>query len=101
MLYAEVEDGMLPATREGGRSFDPRLIDYRIDVQRLMDRELSVADQDVLMAIHRDGLTHADALAAAHITTTLQPYSYVAALETRMGRLFERKKMLDLVGYLR
>lgn len=91
--FCELEDGVIP-----GASFDPRVLDYRLDVDRAM-RGLVPRDRSVLMAIHRDGLGYASAVHQAGITVE-RPDAYVALLEVRTGKLFERKGLSDLMVYL-
>jgi hypothetical protein len=100
-LYIEFEDGILPGDHTQGARFEPRVIDYRIDIERILNRELTKQEQLVLFAVHRDGLTHSDAIRYARLEMPVNPYAFVSSLEIRLGKSLEKKKMLDLLAYLR
>lgn len=93
-LYLEFEDGVMP-----GGVFDPRILDYRIDIERILEQELSAAELTVLMAVHRDGKTDAEAVAMAGLDTQ-RPSALVRRIEIRIGKVFERKNFLDFTRYL-
>jgi hypothetical protein len=93
--YIEFEDGVIP-----GGVFEPRVLDYRIDVERIITAELDPAEHRMLMLVHQAGLTNVDAAAQCGIQVK-RPDKYLSAIETRLGRVFERRNMLDLLGYLR
>jgi hypothetical protein len=99
-FYVEFADGILPGNPYEGERFDPRVIDYRIDVERILDRELSKQDKSILLALHRDGLTQADALLSAGVAHPW-PHAYVRDLEVRIGKVLDRQKMFDFLAYLR
>jgi hypothetical protein len=98
-FYVEFEDGLVQSNNLGP-IFDPRVLDYRIDVERILARELSQAECSVLLAIHRDGLSHAAALKVAAITAR-RPDNFVVDLEVRAGRAFIKHKLLDFLSYFR
>lgn len=99
-FYLEFEDGLLPRTPMRGEYFEPRIIDYRIDIERVMLATLSKDDVSVIFAVHRDGLTHSDSLASVGIQDA-NANRYVAALEVKLGKAFERKNLLDFLQYIR
>ena len=96
--YCELEFGVLSNRGTDGATFDPRALDYRIDVERVLDK-LPRQIKDALIAIHRDGLSPAQALAMVSITKTT-PARFIAAVETSLGQIFERKRLADMEGYL-
>ena len=98
-FYLEFEDGLLPRERMRGEYFEPRIIDYRIDVDRVL-KMFPPHDVVILMAVHRDGLAHADALRQAKVVCE-RPSDYVDQLEVRVGKLLDRKNMLDFLAYIR
>lgn len=91
--YVELEDGIIP-----GAAFDTRVLDYRIDIDRVVNN-FDPPDREIILYIHRDGLTHNDALTHAGIAHD-RPDVYVAGLEARLGRLFEKKRLSDIQMYL-
>lgn len=93
-LYLEFEDGIMP-----GGVFDPRILDYRIDIERILETELTTAERTVLLAVHRDGLSDAEAVHTAGLDTE-RPSALVRRVEIKIGKVFERKKMLDFTRYL-
>jgi hypothetical protein len=98
--YVELEDGVIQ-TGEGQR-FDARVLDYRIDVERVFKRFHPTEVKAVLM-VNRDGLTHAQAVTAAGIQND-RPDRVIADIETRLGQAFERLRLdefLQYVDYLR
>jgi hypothetical protein len=100
--YYELEDGILGPERglghSGGPTFDPRVLNYRIDVERILDK-LPPADRTMLDAVYRDGLSDADALRTAGLNA-VRPDDVILRLELRLGALFERAKLMDLEGYI-
>jgi DNA-directed RNA polymerase specialized sigma24 family protein len=95
--YCEIENGTIRIS-DAGRIFDERLINYRIDVEKVMAK-FSPREQEAVLLIHRDGLTHADAVKLAGISAT-RPDWTIASIEVRLGRVFEESGLDDLVGYL-
>jgi hypothetical protein len=95
-MYLEFADGQVRSSFES--AFDSRLLNYRIDVERVLER-LPAAEYQVLMSIHRDGLAFADALKSAGIEDE-RPDLYVAHLETKVGRLLEEAQLSDIVKYV-
>ena len=93
--YCELEDGVL------GKDlyFDPRVSDYRIDVERAL-RRLAPSHYDVLIYLHRDGLTQADAVRTAGIAS-LRPDLLVAQIEATTGKLLLSAGLVDIKSYLR
>jgi hypothetical protein len=96
--YIEFEDGLVPG--EAGDYFEPRIIDYRIDVERAVKAELGHQGFDVLLYIHKDGMTHAEALQMAGVYEK-HPARHVIDLEKRLGKALVRKNLLDFTLYLR
>jgi hypothetical protein len=91
--YTEFEDGIIP-----GCGFDPRVLDYRMDVEIAL-RGLTDIERNILMSIHRDGLTGAGAVRQAGLNVE-RPGALIASLETRVGQLFERKGLSNINLYL-
>lgn len=90
--YAELENGMV------GNAFDPRLLNYRMDVERLLTIAMPIGFQ-VLQSVHRDGLRHDAACVMAGLESE-RPDDLVKRLEVDAGRLFERAGLSDIEGYL-
>lgn len=80
--YTEFEDGILP-----GDQFNPGVLDYRLDVERIL-KTLSSTDRARLLARHRDGATSQSDQHAEEL------------LEEQLGRLFDDQDLLNLKGYL-
>lgn len=95
--YTELESGRV-RTAQGEDIFVPALVEYRADVSNVL-RGLPEYDRTVLLLVHRDGLTHRDAVSCAGIQTR-RPDSYVRQLETNVGRIFERRRLNDLQAYI-
>jgi hypothetical protein len=98
--YFELEDGRIQ-TNEGSR-FDPRVLDYRVDVDLVL-RRFPPAEVLAMILITRDGLTHTHALEVAGIKTS-RPDSVIENIEIRIGQAFERSSLdefLKYVDYLR
>lgn len=95
--YTELETGCV-RTASGESIFVPGLVEYRADVSNAL-RSLPEHDRKILLLVHRDGLTHRDAVSCAGVKT-LRPDSYVRQLETNVGRIFERRKLNDLQDYI-
>jgi len=89
--YFEFESGVI------GTHFDPRVLNYRVDVERLM-RSLPPAERELLWAVHRDGMDPANAAIAAKWITT-DPDALVESVETRFGRQLRSSGLFDLVQY--
>lgn len=97
LRYCESEDGMF--SRNGETLFEPRMLDYRVDVERVLDRECSSTQKQALLLVHRDGLTMADALRVAGLLVDY-PSRVFALLEHQVGQAFARRGLDDLEGYL-
>lgn len=95
--FTELEDGYISSPE--GRVFDSRLLDYRIDVDRVLGR-LHPAERRVIEGVHSRGLTHADAVRQAGYKTERPDY-VVARLEAQLGRMLELADMVDLLAYLK
>lgn len=93
----ELETGVV-VVESIGRIFAPELIHYKIDVERAL-KQFSAAEQKALLLVHRDGLSFEDAVSLAGIKDG-HPKAVIVGLEVRVGRLFERLKLNDLIGYL-
>lgn len=94
--YYELEDGILGY--EEHLLFDARFLNYRVDVWHLL-AQLTDEERLVLQLIHRDGVPQAAAVRLAHIRTD-RPDTFVAALESRLGRRLIRASLDDLSCYL-
>lgn len=90
--YAEVETGHM------GNEFDERLLNYRMDVEKAL-LAVSPKAQQVLLAIHRDGLSQEQACAQAGIGQT-RPDSLVLRFEYESGKRFDRAGLSDIEKYL-
>lgn len=98
--YNELDGGIVQT--DTGPVFDTRVVDYRMDVDRILDR-LAEQERAMLMLIHRDGCTHAEAAQGVGISAQ-RPDVLVEEIETRIGRVFDRYRLDDFlryVGYLR
>lgn len=95
--YIEFESGTLPG--EFGDYFEPRIIDYRIDVERAITAEVGAQGLQILLDIHKAGMTHAQALLEAAVYEK-HASRYVMGLEIRLGKSLERKNLLDFTTYL-
>jgi hypothetical protein len=78
--------------------FDSSIVSYRVDVAHAL-AVLSAQEQQVLMSIHRDGLTAKDATSLARVTHS-RPDEYVTAAEVKLGRELRRRRLEDVVEYL-
>lgn len=90
--YAEVESGMV------GQEFDPRLLDYRIDVERILVF-MSMATLLVLTAIYCEGVPRDQACAMAGVETN-RPDEIVRGYEAEAGRRFEKAGLSNMEAYL-
>lgn len=95
--YTELESGCI-RTPQGESLFVPALVEYRADVANVL-RSLPEHDRTVLFLVHRDGLTHRDAVTCAGVQTR-RPDAYVRQLEASVGRIFERRRLNDLQAYI-
>lgn len=91
-LYLELDRGVVQGT------FDSDLANYTIDVQLAL-KQLQPQEQKVILAVHRDGLTAKDAVRLAGVTHT-RPDEYVTAIEVRLGRELQRRKLDDILSYI-
>ena len=91
-LYLELGGGVVQGT------FDSDIANYTIDVELALD-QLKTQERDVIMAIHRDGLTAKEALRLAGVMHT-RPDEYVTAVEVRLGRELQRRKLDDILSYI-
>lgn len=94
--YAELEDGVFQT--EDGPRFDARLLDYRIDVDKVL-KKFDPREVQAIMCIVRDGLTHGQAVKLAGIPTT-RPDHIVEDIEIRMGQAFERLRLDEFLRYV-
>ena len=98
--YTELEDGMIQS--DAGPVFDSRILDYRVDVERVLGK-FPKAERDIILLIHRDGCSQVEATRLAGVFTE-RPDLVVADIEARMGQAFDQLRLgafLDYVGYLR
>jgi hypothetical protein len=94
--YAECEGGVIQTDR--GPAFDERILNYRVDVELAL-KEFDEREVKAILLIHRDGLTHAQALNLSGILSE-RPDKTVEDIETRMGRAFERKRLSEFLAYV-
>lgn len=94
--YTELEDGIIQA--DSGPTFDSRILDYRLDVDFVL-RRFAPKEQQLILLIHRDGLTQAQAAQVAGFATD-RPDEVVRDLEVRMGRAFDRHRLGDFLRYV-
>lgn len=80
-----------------GIAFDHRLVDYALDVQRVLDK-LSAEERLVLVRIHRDGVSYGDACMEAGLAVK-RPDAFVSQLEAKIGRLLYVSGLADLSKY--
>lgn len=98
--YTELDDGMIQS--ESGPVFDTRVLDYRIDVSKVL-AQFTETEQAIVLLIHRDGCSPKIATAMSGVIVE-RPELYVEDIEVRMGRAFDKRKLgqfLAYVGYLR
>jgi hypothetical protein len=98
--YTECESGIIQTDK--GPTFDERILNYRIDVELVL-RKFDQREAKAVLLIHRDGLTHANALKLSGIESS-RPDKTVEDIETRLGLAFERRRLsefLHYIGYLR
>lgn len=94
--YYECDVGVISCRH--GQVFDVRLLNYRVDVERVMAAQLSTAEQHALTFRHRDGLSIRDAVTLAHLHTD-RPDTLIAAIESRLGRALLREGLNDISTY--
>lgn len=98
--YTELDDGVIQS--ESGPVFDERVLNYRIDVSRVLN-QFTDTEQAIVLLIHRDGCSQKTAVSLMGVETD-RPEQYVEDIEVRMGRAFDKKRLgqfLSYVGYLR
>lgn len=90
------------------RVFDHRLLDYRIDVLRLMERKLHEFERIILNGVHVDGMSTREAVRRAAALggqferlAHMEPDMVVAKVEAKMGRIVEQTGMSNILSYLR
>lgn len=96
--YLEHEDGCVRCGAEHA-VFDHRILNYRIDVEAAL-KTLHPAELTALLAVHRDGLSHREALDKAGFIYGSRPDSIIAAIEARAGRLFLTRGLANINVYL-
>lgn len=94
--YAECEIGVIQT--EQGPTFDERILNYRVDVELAL-RQFDPREVKAIFLIHRDGLTHGQALMLSGIQSA-RPDKTVDDIETRMGRAFERRRLSEFLQYI-
>lgn len=94
--YVELEDGLIQS--EDGQKFDVRVIDYRIDVDKVL-KKFPPADVMAVLLVNRDGITHAQAVHIAGIQTQ-RPDHYIEDVEIRLGQAFERLRLDEFLRYV-
>ncbi len=94
--YVELENGIIET--DNGRVFDARVLDYRIDVELAM-RSFDQREVKAILLIHRDGLSHVQALSLSGIQAD-RPDKVVEDIETRLGRAFARKRLSEFLDYI-
>lgn len=98
--YTELEDGFIQVI--DGPRFDVRVLDYRLDVERVL-KQFHPAHVKAVLLVNRDGLTPTEAIRLSGIPTD-RPSVVIEDIEIRMGQAFERlclDEFLDYVDYLR
>lgn len=91
--YLELDDSVVERLCSVGA-----VLNYQIDVELAL-RQLTEPEQEVLLLVHRDGVTAGDALRLAGVNHT-RPDEYVTAVEVKLGRELQRRRLDDLVAYL-
>lgn len=91
----ELEDGGMQS--DTGLLYDARFLDYRLDVELILRKFPKEAD--ALLLIHRDGLTHAQALHLAGIASE-RPDHTVEDIEIRVGQAFDRRRLSEFMQYV-
>lgn len=83
-------------------TFDHNLLNYHLDVERLLGRIASVQERLVLEHVHKNGLTQVEALRAARVPcdTPDAAAQYLRTLEARIGRIFARHGIANIDRYL-
>jgi hypothetical protein len=94
--YSECESGIIQTDK--GPAFDERVLNYRVDVELAL-KGFDQREVKAIMLIHRDGLTHAQALNLSGILSERADKT-VEDIETRMGRAFERKRLSEFLTYV-
>lgn len=94
--YYECDIGVISCRH--GQVFDARILNYRCDVERVMNASLDQAEQDILAYRHRDGLSIADAVRQVGMSTD-RPDTVMATLESRLGRALLREGLNDISTY--
>jgi len=98
--YTELEDGNIQSST--GPVYDSRFLDYRLDVELVL-KKFTPNEVNALLYVHRDGLTHAQAIRLSGIPSE-RPDRTVADIEIRVGQAFERRRLSEFtqyIGYLR
>lgn len=94
--YSECEGGVIQTDK--GPTFDERILNYRVDVELAL-KEFDRREVEAVLLIHRDGLTHAQALKLSGISSE-RPDKTVEDIETRIGRTLERRRLSEFLEYI-
>ena len=85
------------------RQFDPTVLDFKIDVERILRAGLRWPEYVALVLLHRDGLTCEEAVrAAAAFDPEWQhgrPDNLIALAEHKAGLILTRAGMTDIRAY--
>lgn len=95
--FYELEDGCID-TASRGRIFDARILDYRVDVQSVLDT-FALQEVNAVILVHRDGLSHSHACSLSGVQTD-RPDKTIERIETKLGQAFDRKRLGDFLSYV-
>jgi hypothetical protein len=87
----ELEGGFIQVV--DGPRFDVRVLDYRIDVERVFKR-FHPQEVKAVLLVHRDGFSPTEAIQLSGIPGTIQD------IEIRMGRCFEQLRLDEFLQYV-
>lgn len=87
------------------RQFDPAIIDFRLDVDRILRHALSWPEYVALILVHRDGLTCEEAVAAAAVYDPEwqhgRPDNRIGLIEHQAGLALAQAGIRDIRTYFR
>ena len=91
-----MEDGFIQVV--DGPKFDVRVLDYRLDVDRVLKR-FHPAEVKAILYVHRDGHTPALAIQLSGIPTE-RPTAAIEGIEIRMGQAFAKARLDEFIQYV-
>jgi DNA-directed RNA polymerase specialized sigma24 family protein len=99
-MYLEFDSGIVRIgnTEDGDVVFADELLNYRIDVELAL-KKLTPAERQVVLLVHRDGSTAAEAARSAGMNTP-RPDELLAVTEVKLGREFQHRRLDDIRRYL-